>query len=86
MSRTYGFSFVSTLLTAYVIALCINAMLITNIEEGVLLGSILWIGFVATTMANGVLFQHMVWELFLINGGYQLASILVMSIILTLWI
>ncbi len=86
MGRTYGISFIATLIMAYALALCINAVLVTTIGEGLLLGSVLWLGFVATTMVTGVLFQDVPWKLFLINSGYQLASILVMSIILSLWI
>lgn len=86
LSRTYGIFFLAAFLTAYVLALLINITLITNIEEGILLGSIVWIGFIATTMGAGVLFQEVPWELFLIHSGYQLTSILIMSVILTVWI
>lgn len=86
MSKTYSLSFLAALITAYVIALIFNATLIINISEGLSMGALLWLGFTATTMVTGVLFQEMPWRLFLINSGYQLVSILVMSAILTVWI
>lgn len=44
------------------------------------------ISFIASLITASVLFQNMPWGLFLINSGYQLASLLAMSAILTLWI
>jgi len=86
MPKTYGLSFLAALATAYVIALMINLTLVINVSEGLLIGAVLWLGFVAATMFTGVLFREMSWGLFLINSGYQLASILAMSAILTAWI
>ncbi len=86
MPKTYGLSFVATLITAYVIALFLNATLVASLSEGLLVGLLVWLGFVATTLFTGVLFSEMPMGLFLINSGYQLASILTMSAILTLWI
>jgi len=86
MLTTYTISFITAFVMAFVIALLINLTLVTELTEGLIMGSIVWLGFVATTMLSHVLFQNMPWGLFLINSGYQLASILVMSSILTLWI
>lgn len=86
MTKTYGMSFVAALITAYVLATLLNTMLVASLAEGLILGVLVWLGFVATTMVTGVFFQEMPWGLFFINSGYQLASIAVMSIILTLWI
>ena len=86
MPKTYGISFVASLITAYVIATLVNSMLVSSLSDGLALGTVLWLGFVATTMVTGVLFQKMPWALFLINSGCQLASILAMSAILTVWI
>lgn len=85
MGKTYGLSFIGMMITAYVIALLLNATLVIGIAEGLILGAMVWLGFVATTLLTGVLFAEVPWNLFLINSGYQLASILVMSTILTAW-
>lgn len=85
MNKSYGISFIATIVTAYVIALLLNATLVIGISEGMMLGAVVWLGFVATTILTSVLFAKMPWGLFLINSGHQLASILVMSAILTAW-
>jgi len=86
MPITYTASFLTSLVMAYTIAVLINSMLIATLAEGLILGGLVWLGFVATTMVTGVLFQRVVWKLFFINSMYQLVSVLVMSTILTLWI
>lgn len=83
MGKTYGMSFVATVVTAVILALLLNATLVITMTEGLMLGGVIWLGFVATTMFTGVLFNEMPVGLFLINSGYQLVSILVMSAILT---
>ncbi|MBI5019257.1 DUF1761 domain-containing protein [Candidatus Gottesmanbacteria bacterium] len=83
MGKTYVMSFITTVVTAFILALLLNASLVITMTEGLMLGGVVWLGFVATTMFTGVLFSEMPMGLFLINSGYQLASILVMSAILT---
>lgn len=83
MGKTYGMSFITTVVTAGVLALLLNTSLVITMTEGLMLGGVVWLGFVATTMFTGVLFSEMPVGLFLINSGYQLASILVMSAVLT---
>jgi len=85
MGKTYGMSFIATIITACALALILNATLVIGVSEGLMLGCIVWLGFVATTIFTSVLFSEMPWGLFLINSGYQLASILAMSAILTVW-
>lgn len=84
--KNYGISFISTIITSYVIALLLNAVLVVHLGEGLTLGLLLWGGLVAPAMLMDVLFQRMPWKLFWINSGYQLASILVSSAILTVWV
>ncbi len=86
MPKTYGLSFLATLITSYVIALLLSLTLVIDVKEGLILGGVLWLGFVSTTMFTQVLFGKMPVPLFLINSGYQLASVLVMSAILAVWI
>lgn len=86
MGKTYGLSFVAALITAFVLSQLSSYMLLTTLAEGATLGVWAWLGFVATTMFTGVLFQEMPWGLFLINSGYQLVSIVAMSIIVTIMI
>jgi len=85
MKKTYSISFATSFITAYIVAILLNAVLVVNIWEGLVLGGLIWIGFIATTIIAEVLFEKVHWKLFLINSGYHLISILVMSAILTVW-
>lgn len=86
MPMTYTASFFMSLVMAYVTAILINSLLVSTLQEGLMLALLVWLGFVATTMVTGVLFQRVPWKLFFINSGYQLVSMLVVSAILTIWI
>ncbi len=86
MPKTYGLSFVATLVTAFVLSQFISSTLTYTLNEGLLVGFLGWLGFTATALLTGVLFNEMPVKLFLINSGYQLASMLAMSTVLTLWI
>ena len=78
-------SFIGALVMAYVMALAIFAVGASSVAEALQVGSFVWLGFVATTEFNGVLFRHTPLPLFLINTGFNLATLLTMSVILTLW-
>lgn len=83
LPKTYGISFLATLVTAYALAILLNATLVMDVGEGLMVSGVIWLGFVTTTMLTSVLFAEMPWGLFLINSGYQLVSLLVMGAILT---
>ncbi len=83
LPKTYGISFLATLVTAYALAILLNATLVMDVGEGLMVSGVIWLGFVTTTMLTSVLFAEMPWGLFLINSGYQLVSFLVMGAILT---
>ena len=85
MGVTYGISFVASLVMAYVLAHFIDLVSATTVAEGIQVGILAWLGFVATTMITTVLFDNKPWKLYAINCGYQLASVLVMATILVNW-
>jgi len=49
------------------------------VTEGVFLGFIIWLGFVATTQIASVIWRRKPFQLFLIDSGYKLLSFLVMG-------
>ncbi len=85
MGMMYGLSFVATLLTGYVFTLFVKTIPTLTLLEGVYLACMVWLGFVAPVQSTEVLFGGKSWKLFSINTGYQLASLVVMGIILSLW-
>lgn len=81
----YAASLVASLISAFVLALFLHEMHVQDLEYGLLVGSHVWLGFVATVQLTSALFTKQSMKLFTINTGYQLVSYLVMSAILTLW-
>lgn len=77
-------SLIGAFVEALVIAYCIKAMNITTAEGGIKVGVILWLGLVVVTSLAWFKWQNGI-VLFLINNGYQLIGILVMSLIISLW-
>lgn len=52
---------------------------VTTVSDGMYLGSLIWLGFVATTQIGPVIWGKMPFRLFLINTGAKLLSFLVMG-------
>jgi hypothetical protein len=81
----YFGSFIASLVSAFVLALFFHWLRVQDLEFGLLVGSHVWLGFVATVQLTGALFTKQSMKLFSINTGYQLVCYLVMSAILTVW-
>jgi len=88
MGKTYGVSFVLALVTAYVLS---HVMGLSQsfygydaVMTGLTSGFWMWLGFIMPVQATDVLFGGKKWKLFGINTGYQLASVLVMGVVLGL--
>ena len=79
MPKIYSMAFVGALITAYILAIFLDLVGAATIGEG------LQIGFLATTTLSTVLFENKKTNLYLLNNGYNLLSILVMSVILILF-
>jgi Protein of unknown function (DUF1761) len=81
----YFGSLIASLVSAFVLALFLHEMHVQSLEIGLLVGSHVWLGFVATVQLTSALFTKQSMKLFAINTGYQLVCYLVMSAILTVW-
>lgn len=85
MPKTYATSFILSLITAYVINMLIQLTNITDVGSAVMLGLMVWLGFVAAPNGTLVLYENRPVKLFAINAGYYLVTILGSAVILTLW-
>lgn len=85
MGVKYFMAFVAGIIMAAALSVFLDYALAATLWDAVTVSLIAWVGFVATTMVTDVLFGNKPWGLFLINSGYQLVSLLVMSTILTMW-
>lgn len=88
MGKTYGISFVLALITAYVLAhvmfLSQNYFQYPAVQTGLTTAFWMWLGFVMPVQLTDVLFGNKKMQLFAINTGYQLASLLAMGVMLGL--
>ena len=74
-----------TLITAYVIAIVVDALNIHGPLMAMRVGFWLWLGFQVTTLYSSVLFERRPLQLFYINAGARLVSTLVMALVIGLW-
>lgn len=84
MGGLYGLSFVATIIQASVIGVVLKMAYVQTLGSAVILAGMLWLGLVAVTQFTGEIFTNKPFNphLLAINTGYQLVSILVMTIIL----
>jgi Protein of unknown function (DUF1761) len=81
----YFGSFVASSISAFVLAIFLHQFQGQGVGIGLLVGSHVWLGFVATVQLTGALFMKQSMKLFAINTGYQLVCYLVMGAILAVW-
>lgn len=82
VNRLYAISFIAALVTAYVLAQFIKHTGATTTIAGIRVGFFAWFGFVATSMLGSTLFGGKPFKLYALDSGYQLASLIVMGVIL----
>jgi len=82
MPKLYGTMYLASLVMAYVVAMFISKIGVTDVMGGVTVAFWAWLGFIATTMLTGVLYERKPLNLYFINAGYQLVTLVVMGAIL----
>lgn len=82
-------NFLALLLTAYVLTYVIQSAeafsKTSGVAAGLQAGFWIWLGFIATTALNTVLWEKASWKLYFINVGHHLAGLLLMGAILAAW-
>lgn len=73
------------LVNALVLELLIRGLNINGVQDALLLGALVWLGFGATFSSWPAIHANQPWGIWLINNGAFLIMQLVMSVILTLW-
>ncbi len=81
----YFISAVGAVITSLVLSALVDWAEADKLFEGVLVGLIAWVGFVATTSAVNTYFGGRPRALWLIDNGYHVISLAVMGAILALW-
>jgi hypothetical protein len=85
MGLIFGGSLVAYIVQAYVLAHFVHYTNSTTVKGGVQTGFWLWLGFIAVLLLQDTLFERKAMMLWVINGGYELVSLIVMAVILAVW-
>jgi len=75
-------SFLVALVTAYILALLQALLAVTTVSDGMFVGFLAWIGFVATTQISQVIWSRAPLKLYLLETGCKLLIFLAMGGIL----
>jgi len=80
LSMVVGFA--ALIVMATMLAVLMNVISVSDMRSALKLASAVWLGFIATVMLGGVLWEGRKLQLYLFNAFYQLASILLMAAVI----
>lgn len=78
--------FFVTLVLVFMLDLFLNFLNVVTFSQGMLLGFLLWAGFLATTMFNTVLYEGKPFKMYLINAGHYLVVLVLAGGLLAIWV
>ena len=85
MMKNYGLTALFSLVSALVVAGLLNSLIVTGISGLLVFAVLLWLAFSMPVAANHVIFGDDSFVLFLINTGYQLVSIALVTLVIGIW-
>ena len=87
MAKTYLAAFVGALVMASVMSWLVTSLGSNKLGQGILNGTAVWLGFVATVLLGGYLWSpaRKSWSLYLLDSSYYLVTLAVMGAILATW-
>jgi len=77
---------IGTFIQAFVLVHAVHYAGANSIGLGAAVGFLNWLGFIAVTTFAVTLYEKKPFQLFLINNGFQLLSLLIMGAILAVWV
>jgi hypothetical protein len=81
----YGVAFVCNLVIAYVIGWVVVGTGEQTAVRGIMIGALLWVGLVGTTIGTALIFEGRSLEGFVLTAGYPLVGMLLMGAIVGGW-
>lgn len=85
MGRAIAVDFVGSLIMAFVLLHAVKYAGAATVAQGVAVGFFNWLGFIAVVTIGTVTYLRKPFQLFLVQNGYLLLSLLVMGAILAVW-
>ena len=86
MGKSYALTFLTSLITGYVLANFVGYVGASTISEGAVLGFLVWVGFFATTQLGIVIWEGKPVKLYLLKTLNELATLAAMGAILAVWV
>ena len=83
--KGYVVAFVASVLVALVLAVLVQTTKADDVVDGLVLGLMTGIGFVATAMGANYIFESRPMNLYLINAGYPVVVHPVLGVLLATW-
>ena len=84
-NQAYLLSVLCFLLMALALSVLVYYTGLVTVAQGLKLGALVWLGFAFTIGLMGNRFTNKPISVFVIDGGYQLAYLLIMGVILAVW-
>ncbi len=84
-NKEHAIALLNSLILAYVLAHFVRYIGAETISDGMQTGFWLWLGFIATSNLETVLFEMRPLGLYLISSGYHLVGLLGMGALLAVW-
>lgn len=81
----YLYAIIDGALTAFVLANALQAFAPVSLVGALVVGLLLWLGFTAATSFTNGVFAGRNNRLWMIDSGYHLVGILLMTLVFTLW-
>ncbi len=85
MQMTYLIALLGTLVMSYVLEHFVKYLAIDTLGLALSLAFWIWLGFVATTLLDNVLWNKKSWTYYAVGAGYKLVGLILMTIILAIW-
>ena len=76
---------VASLLNAWVLAVLSLSLGGKSLTDGIVLGALAWLGFMATITAAQISFEKKPWGLWILNNAHNLLVQVLMAAIVTIW-
>ena len=86
MMKGYALTFVTTLITAYVLAVLARLIGATTVMGGAEVGFLVWLGFVATNSLGGYIWENDPIDMYFLKAGFSLVALVVMGAIVAFWV
>ena len=86
MTKSYVIMFISLLVMFYILGIFIEYSGASTAVQGSMIGFLIWLGFLATTMLSSVLWDNKPVKLYWINTLHYLVVLVIAGAILAVWV